>query len=98
MVVTLLGIVPETHAEYVVISLSLIYSATLSEIINEIFKAMNFVYINYGFKKYHTTGDSAGGYLAYMTALCARSRRAAQRRPLAASNGKINLLQRFWMI
>ena len=64
--------IPVVNVDY-----TLMPDATLSEIINEIFKAMNFVYINYGFKKYHTTGDSAGGYLAYMTALCARSRHIA---------------------
>ena len=53
--------------------------ADLSQIIGEIFKAMNYVYIKYGFKKYHTVGDSAGGYLAYVVALAGRSRHVAHR-------------------
>lgn len=53
---------------------TLMPDSDISQIISEIFAAMNFVYIKYGFKKYHTVGDSAGGYLAYMVAQCARSR------------------------
>lgn len=64
--------IPVVNVDY-----TLMPKATLSEIINEIFKAMNYVYINYGFKKYHTVGDSAGGYLAYMVAVAARSRHVA---------------------
>lgn len=64
--------IPVVNVDY-----TLMPDATLSEIINEIFKAMNFVYINYGFKQYHTVGDSAGGYLAYIVAVAARSRHVA---------------------
>ena len=64
--------IPVVNVDY-----TLMPDATLSEIIDEIFKAMNFVYIKYGFKKYHTVGDSAGGYLAYMVAVAARSRHVA---------------------
>lgn len=65
--------IPVVNVDY-----TLMPEATLSEIIDEIFKAMNFVYIKYGFKKYHTTGDSAGGYLAYMVAVAARSSEVAK--------------------
>ena len=64
--------IPVVNVDY-----TLMPEATLSQIINEIFKAMNFIYIKYGFKKYHTTGDSAGGYLAYTVAVAARSRHVA---------------------
>ena len=64
--------IPVVNVDY-----TLMPDATLSEIINEIFEAMNFVYIKYGFKKYHTTGDSAGGYLAFIVAVCARNSHVA---------------------
>lgn len=64
--------IPVVNVDY-----TLMPEATLSEIINEIFTAMNYIYIKYGFKKYHTVGDSAGGYLAYMVAVAARSRHVA---------------------
>ena len=64
--------IPVVNVDY-----TLMPEATLSEIIDEIFKAMNFVYIKYGFKTYHTVGDSAGGYLAYIVAVAARSRHVA---------------------
>ena len=61
--------IPVVNVDY-----TLMPESDLSQIITEIFKAMNHVYVNFGFKKYHTVGDSAGGYLAFMTAVCARSR------------------------
>ena len=64
--------IPVVNIDY-----TLMPESTLPQIVNEIFTAMNFVYIKYGFKKYHTVGDSAGGYLAYMSAVAARSRHIA---------------------
>lgn len=64
--------IPVVNVDY-----TLMPDAELPQIITEIFKAMNFVYIKYGFKKFHTVGDSAGGYLAYMVAVAARSRHVA---------------------
>ena len=64
--------IPVVNVDY-----TLMPEATLTEIIDEVFKAMNFVYIKYGFKKFHTVGDSAGGYLAYIVAVAARSRHVA---------------------
>ena len=64
--------IPVVNVDY-----TLLPASTLPQIINEIFKAMNFVYIKYGFKTYHTVGDSAGGYLAYMVGVCARNRHTA---------------------
>ena len=61
--------IPVVNVDY-----TLMPESTLPQVINEIFTAMNFIYIKYGFKTYHTVGDSAGGYLAYMVAICARSR------------------------
>ena len=66
--------IPVVNVDY-----TLLPDSTLPQILNEIFTAMNFVYIKYGFKKYHTVGDSAGGYLAYMVAICARSRASTSR-------------------
>ena len=66
--------IPVVNVDY-----TLAPEADLSQIIGEIFKAMNFVYIKYGFKKFHTVGDSAGGYLAYAVAVAARSRHVAHR-------------------
>lgn len=65
--------IPVVNVDY-----TLMPESTLSQVIDEIFKAMNFVYTKYGFETYHTTGDSAGGYLAYMVAVAARSREVAQ--------------------
>lgn len=66
--------IPVVNVDY-----TLCPEADLPQIITEIFKAMNFVYIKYGFKKYHTVGDSAGGYLAYAVAIAARSRHVAHK-------------------
>jgi len=62
--------IPVVNVDY-----TLMPEATLSDEITEIFKAMNHVYIKYGFKTFHTVGDSAGAYLAYVTAAAARNRR-----------------------
>ena len=66
--------IPVVNVDY-----TLMPDSDLSQIITEIFKAINFVYIKYGFRKFHTTGDSAGGYLAYMVAIAARSRHIAHK-------------------
>ena len=66
--------IPVVNVDY-----TLAPEADISQMVAEIFKAMNFVYIKYGFKKFHTVGDSAGGYLAYVTAIAARSRHVAHR-------------------
>lgn len=66
--------IPVVNVDY-----TLAPEADLAQIITEIFKAMNFAHIKYGFKKFHTVGDSAGGYLAYVVALAARSRHVAHR-------------------
>ena len=66
--------IPVVNVDY-----TLMPESDLSQIISEIFSAMNYVYIKYGFKKFHTVGDSAGGYLAYMIAVAARSRHVAHR-------------------
>ena len=66
--------IPVVNVDY-----TLAPEADLSQMILEIFKAMNYVYIKYGFKKFHTVGDSAGGYLAYVVAVAARSRHIAHR-------------------
>ncbi|MBR3280080.1 MAG: alpha/beta hydrolase [Lachnospiraceae bacterium] len=66
--------IPVVNVDY-----TLAPEADISQIIAEIFKAMNYVYIKYGFKKFHTVGDSAGGYLAYIVAVAARSRHVAHR-------------------
>ena len=60
--------IPVVNVDY-----TLLPDSTLPQILNEIFTAMNYVCTKYGFTAYHTVGDSAGGYLAYMTAICARS-------------------------
>ena len=56
---------------------TLMPDADLSQIINEIFRAMNHAAKEYGFSRFHTVGDSAGAYLAYLTALAARNRHVA---------------------
>ena len=66
--------IPVVNVDY-----TLAPDADLSQMIIEIFKAMNYVYIKYGFKTYHTVGDSAGGYLAYIVAVSARNRHVAHR-------------------
>lgn len=61
--------IPVVNLDY-----TLMPNSDISQIISEIFSAMNFIYIKYGFKKYHTVGDSSGGYCAFMAAQCARNR------------------------
>ena len=61
--------IPVVNVDY-----TLMPESDLTQIINEIFQAMNFVYSRYGFRKFHTVGDSAGGFLAYIVAIAARSR------------------------
>lgn len=65
--------IPVVNVDY-----TLMPEADLPQIIAEIFEAMNFVYTKYGFKKFHTVGDSAGGYLAYIVAVAARSSEVAK--------------------
>ena len=65
--------IPVVNVDY-----TLMPEADLPQIITEIFEAMNFVYAKYGFKKFHTVGDSAGGYLAYIVAVAARSSEVAK--------------------
>ncbi|PWJ68697.1 acetyl esterase/lipase [Ruminococcaceae bacterium R-25] len=61
--------IPVVNVDY-----TLMPDSDLSQIINEIFAAINFVCGRYGFKKIHTVGDSAGGFLAYIVAMATRSR------------------------
>jgi hypothetical protein len=61
--------IPVVNIDY-----TLMPDSDLSQIINEIFAAINFVCGRYGFKKIHTVGDSAGGFLAYIVAMATRSR------------------------
>lgn len=61
--------IPVVNVDY-----TLMPDSDLSQIINEIFAAINFVCGRYGFKKIHTVGDSAGGFLAYIVAMSTRSR------------------------
>ena len=59
------------------VNYTLMPDADMSQIINEFFRAMNHASKTYGFTKFHTVGDSAGAYLAYLTALAARNRHVA---------------------
>ena len=59
------------------VNYTLMPDADMSQIINEIFRAMNHAVKKYGFTRFHTVGDSAGAYLAYLTALAARNRHVA---------------------
>ena len=61
--------IPVVNVDY-----TLMPESDLSQVINEIFAAINFVCGRYGFKKIHTVGDSAGGFLAYIVAMATRSR------------------------
>ena len=61
--------IPVVNVDY-----TLMPDSDISQIINEIFHAMNFISSRYGIRKFHTVGDSAGGYLAYIVAVTARSR------------------------
>ena len=60
--------IPVVNVDY-----TLMPESDLAQIINEIFHAMNFVSSRYGFRKFHTVGDSAGGYLAYVVGAAARN-------------------------
>lgn len=59
------------------INYTLMPQGSLETQLNEIFVAMNFVYKNYGFERLHVTGDSAGAYLAFITAVAAMNRHVA---------------------
>ena len=59
------------------INYTLMPQGSLETQLNDIFIAMNFVSKKYGFDKLHLTGDSAGAYLAYITAVAARNRHIA---------------------
>ncbi|MBQ6304595.1 MAG: alpha/beta hydrolase [Clostridiales bacterium] len=61
--------IPVVNVDY-----TLMPDSDISQIINELFHAMNYISSKYGIRKFHTVGDSAGGYLAYLVALAARSR------------------------
>lgn len=61
--------IPVANVDY-----TLMPDSDISQIINEIFHAMNYISSKYGIRKFHTVGDSAGGYLAYIVAITARSR------------------------
>ena len=61
--------IPVVNVDY-----TLMPESDLSQIVNEIFTAINFVCGRYGFKKIHTVGDSAGGYLAFLVAIATRNR------------------------
>lgn len=59
------------------VNYTLMPEADLSQQINEIFRAMNHAANKYGYTRFHTVGDSAGAYLAYIAALAARNRHVA---------------------
>lgn len=61
--------IPVVNVDY-----TLMPESDMSQIVNEIFHAMNFISSKYGIRTFHTVGDSAGGYLAYLVAIAARSR------------------------
>ncbi|MBO4681965.1 MAG: alpha/beta hydrolase [Clostridiales bacterium] len=60
--------IPVANMDY-----TLMPEAGLSKIVGQIFKCMNFLTANYGIQTFHLTGDSAGGYLAMISALAARN-------------------------
>lgn len=52
---------------------TLMPQAGLTTILGQIFGCMNFLTGEYGIERFHLTGDSAGGYLALISALAARN-------------------------
>ena len=60
--------IPVANMDY-----TLMPQAGLSKILGQIFSCMNFLTEKYGIEKFHLTGDSAGGYLALLSALAARN-------------------------
>ncbi len=60
--------IPVANMDY-----TLMPKAGLSKILCQIFSCMNFLTAKYGIEKFHLTGDSAGGYLALLSALAARN-------------------------
>jgi len=61
--------IPVVNVDY-----TLMPDSDISQIVNEMFHAMNYISSKYGIRTFHTVGDSAGGYLAYLVAIAARSR------------------------
>lgn len=64
--------IPVANMDY-----TLMPEAGLSCIVKQIFSCMNFLTAKYGIKKFHLTGDSAGGYLSLISALAARNNHIA---------------------
>ena len=60
--------IPVANMDY-----TLMPQAGLTKILGQIFSCMNFLTARYGIEKFHLTGDSAGGYLALISALAARN-------------------------
>ena len=60
--------IPVANMDY-----TLMPEAGLSRILCQIRTCMNFLTAEYGIERFHLTGDSAGGYLALMSALAARN-------------------------
>lgn len=60
--------IPVANMDY-----TLMPKAGLSKILGQIFSCMNFLTAKYGIEIFHLTGDSAGGYLALLSALAARN-------------------------
>lgn len=60
--------IPVANMDY-----TLMPQAGLSRILGQIVTCMNFLTAKYGIEKFHLTGDSAGGYLALLSALAARN-------------------------
>lgn len=60
--------IPVANMDY-----TLMPQAGLSKILGQIFSCMNFLTAKYGIERFHLTGDSAGGYLALISALAARN-------------------------
>lgn len=62
-----------TNIPVVNVNYTLLPESTIDIILREIMMAVDFVETRTGIDKFHTIGDSAGGYLAVMSAVCINS-------------------------
>lgn len=68
----------ESGLPVVNVNYTLMPEGDLHDVLTELFQAVDFVATNYGFKKLHYIGDSAGGYLAFIMSCLTMSKEARE--------------------
>ena len=68
----------ESGMPVVNVNYTLMPEGDLHNLLSELFEAVDYVATNYGFKRLHYIGDSAGGYLAFIMGLLTKSSEVRQ--------------------